>query len=76
MVYIDCDGSHYAHGCRCSKCVAGRIPECDASPDAWALRHFEAYPERDEDGNVLCAECGADHSRLACYRPECSQRDF
>jgi hypothetical protein len=30
----NCDGSHYAHGCRCSLCIGGRVPECDASPDS------------------------------------------
>ena len=64
----DCDGSHYAHGCRCSLCIGGRVPECDASPDSGAPS------PRDTDGNKLCDECGADHSRLAFTRPECSQR--
>ena len=50
------------------------VPECDASPDAWALNHFVSYPERDEDGKPLCAECGADHGIAAYRRPWCSQR--
>jgi hypothetical protein len=66
--------------------AAHSVLDCDASPDAHPLSHFELITvsdggavysggliDRDEDGNPLCAECGADHSRLAFTRPECSE---
>ena len=55
------------------------VPECDASPDAYPLSHYVTFEavallDVDEDGNILCAECGADHGIAAYRRPWCSQR--